>query len=611
MIPNIIHFMYFFGENSRPFTYVNYLAVKVANDVQKPQNIFFYYNEEPKNNPHWEALKSFVTMVKVDPPKEIGGVELKYPQYQADVYRLQVLRDHGGIYLDTDTFLLKPLDPLMKENTTMGADSVDEHGNFKSVGIGLIIAKRNSEIFNLWLDKIPEYLKSDVWASHAVDLPMELWKADNSLFNFVRPKMFVPFGWKDKYILENDRENLKLINGSYAVHMWNTIWANDLNQINESWMQESDSLFAELFRKHVPEKRKLKICVYAISKNEEQFVDKFCDSAKDADMILIADTGSTDKTVEKARARGVFVPEICITPWRFDKARDAALALIPRDFDVCISLDLDEILEPGWREEIERVWKKETTRLRYKFDWGCGISFYYEKIHARHGYHWHHPCHEYPRADSRIQEIYAHTDMLLVSHHPDPTKSRGQYLDLLKLAVTEDPRCPRNAFYYARELTFYGKWEEAVEALNKYLAMPEATWENERCYAMRLLGRTSEELGRWDEAMKWFRRAIAEASGTREPWVDLAMHCYRRQMWDDCYSAATSALRIKDKQLVYTCDPEVWGWKPHDLAAISAWHLGLVDEATKHGEEACKLGPEDARLAANLCFYKGEDQIAA
>ncbi len=42
----------------------------------------------------------------------------------------------------------------------------------------------------------------------------------------------------------------------------------------------------------------MKIAVYAISKNEEQFVQRFCDSAQDADLILIADTGSTDKTVE-------------------------------------------------------------------------------------------------------------------------------------------------------------------------------------------------------------------------------------------------------------------------------------------------------------------------
>jgi tetratricopeptide (TPR) repeat protein len=201
--------------------------------------------------------------------------------------------------------------------------------------------------------------------------------------------------------------------------------------------------------------------------------------------------------------------------------------------------------------------------------------------------------------------------MLLVSHHPDPSKSRGQYLDLLELAVMEDSHCPRNAFYYARELTFYGKWDEAVIALNKYLAMPEAIWKNERCYAMRLLGKSKEKLGKFDDALKWFKLAIAEASDTREPWIDFAMHCYQKQMWHDCYFAAISALQIKNKQLVYTCDPEVWGAKPHDLAAISAWHLGLKDIAIQQGKEAFKLSPNDIRLEKNLRFYIGEKEIAA
>jgi glycosyltransferase involved in cell wall biosynthesis len=344
----------------------------------------------------------------------------------------------------------------------------------------------------------------------------------------------------------------------------------------------------------------LKIAVYAISKNEEQFVQRFCDSAKDADLILIADTGSTDKTVEKALECGAKVYDICIKPWRFDKARDAALALIPGDYDVCISLDLDEVLEPGWRQEIERVWTEQATRLRYKFDWGSGISFFYEKIHHRHGYHWHHPVHEYPRPDGRIAEIYAHTDMLLVSHHPDPTKSRGQYMPLLELAVKEDPYCPRNAFYHARELTFYDRWEEAIEALNRYLAMPNATWENERCYAMRLLGKAYDEMGDGWKAQKWLRLACAEAPNTREPWVDLAMFCYRRNLWTECYSSAKQALQIVDKQAVYTMDPSVWTEKPFDLASLGAWNLGLKEEAANLCRKALEFNPTDTRLVRNL-----------
>lgn len=346
----------------------------------------------------------------------------------------------------------------------------------------------------------------------------------------------------------------------------------------------------------------MKIAVYAISKNEEQFVKRFCESAKDADLILIADTGSTDNTANVARDCGASVYDIAITPWRFDKARDAALALIPKDYDVCISLDLDEELQPGWRDEIERVWKSDTTRLRYKFDWGVGIVFYYEKIHARHGYHWHHPCHEYPVHDKRIKEVWAQTDMLLVVHKPDPTKSRGQYLDLLLLAVTEDPRCPRNAFYYARELTFYYKWLDAVVALNKYLDMPEATWQNERCYAMRLLGKCYDELGQ--NGIEWFKKACNEAPNTREPWVELSESYYKKSMWQESLDAGLGALEVKNKDLVYTMNPAVWGALPHDYIAIAAHRLGKKDLAIEHGQIAVELEPNNERLKANLEFYR-------
>jgi len=351
---------------------------------------------------------------------------------------------------------------------------------------------------------------------------------------------------------------------------------------------------------------RLRIAVYAISKNEAHFVDRFCDSANDADMVMIADTGSTDDTAYQAELHGAVVHEICISPWRFDHARNAALALIPRDIDVCISLDLDEVMEPGWRAEIERVWTPGTTRLRYYFDWGAGIRFKYEKIHARHGYHWHHPCHEYPVPDGRITEVWAETDALLVSHHPDPDKSRGQYMDLLELSVKEDPRCPRNAFYHARELTFNRRWAEAETALTAYLAMPEATWPNERCYAMRLLGQTCGELGRPWDAETWYLRACAEAPNTREPWCGLAMTLYTQHRWEECYAAARRALKITDKALVYTCDPAVWGAQPHDLAAISAWHMGMKDEAIRQGVLAVEAEPDDLRLRTNLAWYRGE-----
>ena len=44
---------------------------------------------------------------------------------------------------------------------------------------------------------------------------------------------------------------------------------------------------------------KYKVCVYAICKNEEKFVERWVESMKEADEIYVLDTGSNDKTVKK------------------------------------------------------------------------------------------------------------------------------------------------------------------------------------------------------------------------------------------------------------------------------------------------------------------------
>ena len=351
----------------------------------------------------------------------------------------------------------------------------------------------------------------------------------------------------------------------------------------------------------------MKIAVYAISLNESAHVHRFCEAATDADLIMVADTGSTDSTVDLLLEHGVTVHNISIKPWRFDDARNAALALLPDDIDVCVSLDLDEVLQPGWREEIERVWTPNTTRLRYGFDWGCGIVFQYEKIHGRRGYRWRNPCHEFPVPD-RINEVWADTDQLLVIHKPDPTKSRGQYLDLLRTSVDEDPYDPRNGFYYARELSFVKRWDDCVRECQRYLALPRATWPNERAYAHRIMGQCYQELGQWDNALRAHRDACSDSPDTREPWFDLAECCYRMGRWQECLGAGLTCLSITFRQKLYTTEPKVWGAQPHDYVSIAAYNLGLWELAKQHAQLAVELDPNDLRLRQNLRYC--EDKAA-
>lgn len=90
---------------------------------------------------------------------------------------------------------------------------------------------------------------------------------------------------------------------------------------------------------------KYKVCVYAICKNELQFVDRWMESMSEADLIVVTDTGSDDGTVERFREKGAVVYVNEVIPWRFDVARNISLDHVPGDVDICVCTDLDEVFD--------------------------------------------------------------------------------------------------------------------------------------------------------------------------------------------------------------------------------------------------------------------------
>lgn len=349
----------------------------------------------------------------------------------------------------------------------------------------------------------------------------------------------------------------------------------------------------------------MKVAVYTIALNEKQYVKPWYDSAKEADYLLIADTGSTDGTVEEAESYGINVVHVKVKPWRFDMGRNASLAALPSDIDYCIALDMDEVLLPGWRVELEKAHAQGWTRPRYEYTWSWnddgtpGLIYGGDKIHKRFGYRWKHPVHEVLTTYGDTEEVQGWVG-LKIHHHPDSSKPRSQYLPLLKFAVDEDPSDDRNAFYYARELYFYNRLEEAAAEFKRHLSLPRAVWPPERAASMRYLAKIEA-----DNTEYWSLKAIEESPGRREPYVDLAKYYYEKKDWRRCYNSAAAALAIVERPLEYLNEAESWGFVPHDLLAISAYYLGKKAEAKEHGQIALDLAPEQdkARLSSNLSFY--------
>lgn len=349
-----------------------------------------------------------------------------------------------------------------------------------------------------------------------------------------------------------------------------------------------------------------KICVYAISKNEEQFVDRWMDAVSEADIVLVLDTGSTDLTVSKLRGRGAVVVEEKIAPWRFDTARNLAMERIPEDVDICVSNDLDEIFEPGWRQKLEEAWRPAYTRARYSFVWSHNADgsiqkqFPMEKIHRRHDFRWIRPVHEILEYTGAGGEKTVGVNGLILHHYPDLSKPRSQYLPLLELSVEENPQDDRAMFWLGREYMYYKKYELGIETLKKYLTIPTAKWKEERSAAMRFLAFCHESRGNFKEAEAWLFRALAECPDVREPYLAFAKLGYWEENWPLVYVMVQRGLAITQKSGSYLMEPESWGDALYDFGAIAAYRLGLYEQADKYAMEACKINPENKRLESNL-----------
>ena len=350
---------------------------------------------------------------------------------------------------------------------------------------------------------------------------------------------------------------------------------------------------------------KYKVCVYAISKNEEKFVDRWMDAVCEADEVIVADTGSEDDTAERLRARGAKVYEEKISPWRFDTARNLALSHVPEDADICVSNDLDEVFEEGWRERLENSWTPECTRARYLFTWsynhdGTPAKQYpMEKIHRRKDFKWVHAVHEVLDYTGSEPEKTVWVNGMVLNHYPDTSKPRSSYLPLLELAAQENPQDDRNMFWLGREYMYYGKYDQCIETLRKHLELPSALWDEERSASCRFIASAYKEKGDLGEARRWLYRSLGECPRTREPYMHMARLGYELKDWALVYCMVDNALRINEKSGSYLMEPDTWGYQLYDLGAIACYWLGMGDRAMEYSEKACSMEPNDERLRNN------------
>lgn len=343
----------------------------------------------------------------------------------------------------------------------------------------------------------------------------------------------------------------------------------------------------------------LKIGVYALAKNEVKHAADWAASCQEADYRVVTDTGSTDGTVEALQAAGVTTATGAIVPWRWDDAHNLSLYHLPADCDVAIRLDLDERIQPGWREKVEAAWGDDVNLLRYRYIWSWqspgvpGVEFFCDRIHSRQGFRWASATHEGLVCwNGEKRERFV--EGLEIHHHRDQGKRHKSDLELLRVAVREAPHDARAWWYLARESEWCGV-PEAAATFTHYLSMQGC--QTERAYAYRALYRlTGDE--------RHLHAAAKAAPGEPDAWQAIAYCHYQRGQWLECYTFAKVAAEAAGEP-THCTEPQAVT-KAFDLAAVAAWNLGKRPEALRFAEAAVARLPDDPRLVRNLELIQRE-----
>ena len=360
-------------------------------------------------------------------------------------------------------------------------------------------------------------------------------------------------------------------------------------------------------------KKRLKISVYAIMKDEEQFFDRWIESMWDngegADEICVLDTGSKEGWKEllydSARKFGMPPDKLILdqkryTPWRFDTPRNDSMKLISDDADICICTDLDEILKPGWGTELRRVAEENPTagQIYYYYAWSSDEAtgdakryFWYNKCHRhpRFGVEWKYPVHETLTYTDEYKAMFPNsarmTDQTIwLWHYPDQTKSRASYLGLLELRAKESPEDMYGLYYLAREYTFRGMWDKAVQWGSYLLARIKSTGNDDMLMEPALyvlLGESYDKVGADDDCEFCYRESIKLHPTYRDAYIRLAQKFAYSNRPAECFEVLKEmdekSVRVQDwRNLDY-----MWrNWKVCQIKADALMWMGRYEEAS-------------------------------
>lgn len=232
----------------KPFSFIHYLAVKSAISVNPGFSATIYFAFEP-DGPYWDLVRKEANCVRVIAPTEVHGRTLRHFAHRADVLRLQLLIESGGVYLDLDTICQNPLEPLLTGHpAVMGTEKLAD-GHIKGLCNAVILAERGAEFLRLWLDAYRDF-SDENWSAFSVELPMRLALDRPDLVHIEPAESFFWPSWDGAGIDEIFRRAADYP-AAYLLHLWESHSWQAASRLDARSVLARDTTYNRIARRFV------------------------------------------------------------------------------------------------------------------------------------------------------------------------------------------------------------------------------------------------------------------------------------------------------------------------------------------------------------------------
>lgn len=251
-IPKIFHFIWF--SKGRPFNMIHYLTMKSAQELHPGYLIKLHCDAPPpENNFFFNKIKPFIVVNIIKPVEVLNNNYVYHFQHKADILRLDVLYEEGGIYSDIDNLFLKSLDGF--RNIPEGLMLSHDRKEKKSLANGLIMATPKHPVIKEWREIYQTTWGTDLvinWYGHSTILPYELGLKYPHLINMQPSELFCPYLWNEFQIFQT-KEPL-IHPDAYNIQLFETeLSKTDILQDDVFYFINNNNRFTILFKHYIEE----------------------------------------------------------------------------------------------------------------------------------------------------------------------------------------------------------------------------------------------------------------------------------------------------------------------------------------------------------------------